>query len=111
MSFAKYQKTVSRRGISAKTIGVTVKGRFAFYKPVIEKFFKECNFVELFYDAENHRIGILPLQHESPDALRIQGKTTKMIIAKKFLNRFKIAVEDRRYEFTVENNMLVISLT
>ena len=33
-----------------------------------------------------------------------------MIVAKKFLNRFQINLENRRYEFNAENGMLVIKL-
>lgn len=110
MGFIKYQKEKLKKGISAKTIGINHKGRFAFYKPVVEKFFNNCDYVELFFDPETKKIGIMPVNAESYDSFKIQGKTTKMVIAKKFLNRFKICIEDRRYEFTNEDGMLTIQL-
>lgn len=110
MAFIKYQKERLKKGVSSKTIGINRKGRFAFYKPVVEKFFGECEFVELFFDPETNKIGILPVSTETFDAFRIQGATTKMVIAKKFLNRFKIPIEDRRYEFSEEDGMLTVQL-
>ncbi len=110
MAFIKYQRERMKKGISSKTIGINNKGRFAFYKPVVEKFIGDCKYVELYFDPENRKIGILPIKNESFDSFKIQGKTTKMVIAKKFLNRFKIPVEDRRYEFSEEGGMLVIQL-
>jgi hypothetical protein len=110
MAFIKYQKESSKKGISSKTIGINRKGRFAFYKPVVENFLKNYDYVELFYDPETNKIGILPVNESTNDAFKIQGKTTKMVIAKKFLNRFKIPIEDRRYEFAAEDEMLIIKL-
>lgn len=110
MAFIKYQKEKSKKGISAKTIGINSKGRIAFYKPVVENYLKDSDFVELFFDPDTKKIGIMPVDEPTFDSFKIQGKTTKMVIAKKFLNRFKIPVEDRRYEFAVEENMLVIEL-
>ncbi len=110
MGFIKYQKEKSKKGISSKTIGINRKGRFAFYKPVVEKFFEKAEYVELYYDPETKKIGVLPLTEPSPDCFKIQGRTTKMIVAKKFLNRFQIQIEDRRYDFVPENNMLIVQL-
>ncbi len=110
MGFVKYQRKYVKKGVSAKTIGINNKGRFAFYKPVVEKYLQDKSHIELFYDPETKKVGVLPTAEPTPDSFRIQGLTTKMIVAKKFLNRFQIAVENRRYDFTVENEMLVISL-
>jgi hypothetical protein len=110
LAFIKYQKEKSKKGVSSKTIGINHKGRFAFYKPVVEKFLQNCSFVELYYDPETKKVGILPVSEATPDSFRIQGKTTKMIVAKKFINRFQIPVDDRRYDFSVDNGMLVIQL-
>ena len=110
VAFIKYQKEKSKKGISSKTIGISVKGRFAFYKPVVENFLRNSDYVELFFDPETRKIGIMPVNEQTFDSFKVQGKTTKMVIAKKFLNRFQIPVEDRRYEFAVENNMLIIQL-
>jgi hypothetical protein len=110
MAFIKFQKETSKKGISSKTIGINRKGRFAFYKPVVENYLKNYDYVELYYDPESNKIGILPVTESTNDSFKIQGKTTKMVIAKKFLNRFKIPVEDRRYEFTTENDMLIVKL-
>lgn len=110
MGFIKYQKENQKKGISAKTIGINRKGRFAFYKPVVEKYLKNINQVELFYEPETRKIGIQPTTDSTPDSFKIQGKTTKMIVAKKFLNRFQLTVEDRRYDFNFEDGMLVIQL-
>lgn len=110
MGFVKFQKENVKKGNSSNTIGLNRKGRFAFYKPVVEKYLANVEFVELFYDPENAKIGILPVAAYSHDAFRIQGKTTKMIVAKKFFNRFKITVENRRYEFSADNGMLTIKL-
>ncbi len=110
MAFIKYRKDKPKKGISSKTIGITQRGRFAFYKPVFEKFLSDALFVELFYDPENNQIGIKPVKENTTDSFRIQGKTTKMIVAKKFLNRFNIPIEDRRYDFTFENGMLIVQI-
>ncbi len=110
MAFVKYQKEKNKKGISAKTIGINRKGRFAFYKPVVEKYLHDSNYVELFFDPEAKKVGILPVQEPSVDAFKVQGKTTKMIVAKKFLNRFQIPVEDKRYDFEYEDGMLVVQL-
>lgn len=111
MGFVKYQKKNLKKGISAKTIGINRKGRFAFYKPVVEKYLQNADHIELFYDPETKKVGILPTNEPTSDSFKIQGMTTKMIVAKKFLNRFQIPVEDRRYDFMVEENgMLVIPL-
>ncbi len=110
MGFVKYQKENIKKGISAKTIGINRKGRFAFYKPVVEKYLQNINNLELYFDPDAKKIGILPSPEPTSDSFKIQGKTTKMIVAKKFLNRFQIPIEDRRYDFTVENGMLVIQL-
>ena len=110
MGFIKYQKENVKKGISAKTIGINRKGRFAFYKPVVEKYLQNANYIELFYDPETKKIGILPSADSTPDSFKVQGKTTKMIVAKKFLKRFQISVEDKRYDFSMENGMLIIQL-
>jgi len=110
MGFVKFQKEKAQKGLSAKTIGINSKGRFAFYKPVVEKYLQDVNHIELFYDPENEKVGILPTREPTSDSFKIQGLTTKMIIAKKFLNRFRISVEDRRYDFSEDNGMLIISL-
>jgi hypothetical protein len=110
VAFVKYQKEKNKKGISAKTIGINHKGRFAFYKPVVEKYLQDSAYVELFFDPEAKKVGILPVPEPSVDAFKIQGKTTKMIVAKKFLNRFEIPVEDKRYDFEYENGMLIVQL-
>lgn len=111
MSFIKYQK--EKRGIksiTSKTIGINEKGRFAFYKPILKEFIKNKQFVELYYDPENKSIGIKPILESTPNAFKLQGKTTKMIVAKKFLKQFNILIKNNRYEFNTENEMLIISL-
>jgi hypothetical protein len=110
MAFVKFKKEKNRGKLSAKTIGINEKGRFAFYKPVVSNHFREKEHVELFYDMERNKIGILPVDEGTNDSFKLQGKTTKMVIAKKFLNRFKIPVENRRYEFEIENDMIVVNL-
>jgi hypothetical protein len=110
MGFIKFQKEKTPKGLSAKTIGINSKGRFAFYKPVVEKYLQNVNHIELFYDPETEKVGILPTQEPTSDSFKIQGLTTKMIIAKKFLKRFRISVENRRYDFCEDNGMLVIPL-
>jgi hypothetical protein len=110
VAFVKYQKEKNKKGISAKTIGINRKGRFAFYKPVVEKYLQDSSYVELFFDPDAKKVGILPVQEPSVDAFKIQGKTTKMIVAKKFLNRFQIPVEDKRYDFEYEDGMLIVQL-
>jgi hypothetical protein len=111
MGFIKYQKeSKGAKSITAKTIGISDKGRFAFYKPIFEKFLKDKPFVELYYDLENNKIGIKPVSELTPSAFRLQGNTTKMIVAKKFLKQFNISVTKNRYEFNDENEMLVIPL-
>ncbi len=111
MGFVKYQKEKKdTRSITANTIGINNKGRFAFYKPTFEKFLKDKPFIELYYDPEDKKIGIKPVAEFTPNAFRLQGNITKMIIAKKFLKQFNISVTKNRYEFNDENEMLVISL-
>jgi hypothetical protein len=112
VAFVKYEKVGVQRGISSRTIGISQKGRFAFYKPVLAKHFKDAEHVELYFDPENKHIGILPVEEPTDDSFKIQGKNTKMVIAKKFLNKFKIPVEDRRYEFEVddEEKMIVVQV-
>jgi hypothetical protein len=110
MSFVKYQKEKIKKGFPTKTIGINNKGRFAFYKPVVEKYFQNTGHIELFYDPETKKVGILPTSNPTTDSFRIQGITTKMVVAKKFLNRFQIPIENRRYDFVVENGMLIIPL-
>lgn len=110
MAFIKFQKEKPKKGATSKTIGINRKGRFAFYKPVVEKYLNDINFVELFFDPEVKKMGILPVSEPTPDSFKIQGQTTKMVVAKKFLNRFQIPVEDKRYEFEYEDGMLVVQL-
>lgn len=110
MAFIKFQKEKPKKGATSKTIGVNRKGRFAFYKPVVEKYFNDKNHVELFFDPDENKIGILPVSEPTPDSFKIQGQTTKMVVAKKFLNRFQIPVEDKRYEFEYQDGMLIIKL-
>ncbi|NLW46925.1 MAG: hypothetical protein GXY86_06280 [Firmicutes bacterium] len=110
MGFIKFQKEKPKKGATSKTIGINRKGRFAFYKPVVEKYFDNISFVELFFDPDEKKMGILPVKEPTPDAFKIQGQTTKMVVAKKFLNRFQIPIEDKRYEFDYEDGMLIIQL-
>jgi hypothetical protein len=112
MAFVKYKRAQVQRGISSRTIGISKKGRFAFYKPVISKHFNEAEHVELYFDPEKKSIGILPVNVPTDDSFKIQGKSTKMVIAKKFLNKFQIPIEDRRYEFEIsdDDNMMVVRL-
>lgn len=110
MGFIKFQKERPKKGATSKTIGINRKGRFAFYKPVVEKYLDSISFVELFFDPDEKKMGILPVKEPTPDAFKIQGQTTKMVVAKKFLNRFQIPVEDKRYEFDYEDGMLIIQL-
>ncbi|NLY73792.1 MAG: hypothetical protein GX075_00610 [Firmicutes bacterium] len=110
MAFIKFQKEKPKKGATSKTIGVNRKGRFAFYKPVVEKYFNDKKHVELYFDPDENKIGILPVSEPTPDSFKIQGQTTKMVVAKKFLNRFQIPVEDKRYEFEHQDGMLIIKL-
>jgi hypothetical protein len=111
MAFIKYCKDGRNKKRSSDcTIGINEKGRFAFYKPVVQKHLQGADYVELLFDPEDRQIGIVPLASATTDALRIQGKTTKMIIAKKFLNKFNINVENRRYEFKNDGQMIVIKI-
>jgi hypothetical protein len=110
LGFIKFQKEKPKKGATSKTIGINRKGRFAFYKPVIEKYFDNISFVELFFVPDEKKVGILPVKEPTPDAFKIQGQTTKMVVAKKFLNRFQIPIEDKRYEFDYEDGMLIIQL-
>ncbi len=110
MGFVKYQKAKGRIKNPTNTIGISVEGRFSFYRPVVKKYFEGINYVELFHDPDGQKIGILPLVEPSKDSFRIQGRTTKMIVAKRFLKKFGIPVENKRYAFAEENGMLVIEL-
>jgi hypothetical protein len=110
MTYIKYCKEKSKKGSSDSTIGINSKGRFAFYKPVVQKYLSERSYIELLYDPDTKKIGIIPLMDATENAFRIQGKTTKMVIAKKFLNKFKIQIENKRYEFREDDQMLVIQI-
>jgi len=110
LAFIKFQKEKPKKGATSKTIGINRKGRFAFYKPVVEKYLNDINFVELFFDPEVKKMGILPVNEPTADSFKIQGQTTKMVVAKKFLNRFQIPIEDKRYEFEYEDGMLIVQL-
>jgi hypothetical protein len=110
VAFIKFQKEQSKKGTTNRTIGINPQGRFAFYKPVVQKHLKDTEYVELLYDPESKQIGILPLPEATSNSFRIQGKTTKMVIAKKFLNRFNIQLKEQRYEFSVDNRMIVIQI-
>jgi hypothetical protein len=111
MAFVKYERVGVQRGVSSCTIGISRKGRFAFYKPVVAKHFHEAEHVELYFDPEKRHIGILPVTIPTDNSFKIQGKSTKMVIAKRFLNKFKIPIEDRRYEFEIsDDNMMVVRL-
>jgi hypothetical protein len=112
MAFVKYERLHVQRGVSSRTIGISKKGRFAFYKPVITKHFNEAEHVELYFDPEKKHIGILPVTEPTDDSFKIHGKSTKMVIAKKFLNKFNIPIEDRRYEFDIsdDDHMMVVRL-
>jgi hypothetical protein len=111
MAFIKYCKDGKKRKRSSDcTIGINEKGRFAFYKPVVQKYLQGTDYVELLFDPEDRQIGIIPLPNATADALRVQGKTTKMIIAKKFLNKFHINIENKRYEFSNDGQMIIIKI-
>jgi hypothetical protein len=110
MSFVKYQKEKARQKGVTNSIGISRKGRFAFYKQVIQKHFNNAEYVEFFYDNKENKIGILPTIEPSTDSFKIQGVTTKTVTAKKFINRFQIPVEDRRYNFDFKDGMIIIQL-
>jgi hypothetical protein len=111
MAFIKYCKEgKGKKRSSDCTIGINEKGRFAFYKPVVKNHLQNASYVELLFDPEDRKIGIVPLSEATADALPIQGKTTKMIIAKKFLNKFNINIEKKRYEFRNDGQMIVIKI-
>jgi hypothetical protein len=111
VAFIKYCKDrTNQKRSSYCTIGINEKGRFTFYKPVVQKYLQGADYVELLFDPEDRQIGIIPLVDATADALRIQGRTTKMIIAKKFLNKFNINIENKRYEFTNDGQMIIIKI-
>jgi hypothetical protein len=110
VAFVKYCKGKSNKRSSDCTIGINQKGRFAFYKPVVQKYLQGADYVELLFDPEDRQIGIVPLAKATADALPIQGKTTKMVIAKKFLNKFNINIENKRYEFSNDGQMIIIKI-
>lgn len=110
MGFVKFEKENPKKSITTNTIGINSKGRFAFYKQIVEGILKDINYVELYYDPENKIIGIKPINDSNPNTFKIQGKTTRMIVAKKFLNRFQISVNQTRYQFTQEDDMILIPI-
>jgi hypothetical protein len=112
MAFIKYQKEQQPVSQYKNTIGINHKGQFVFYKSVVQNYLNNVRYVELLFDPEEQKIGILLLNKVTENAIRIHGKTTKMIIAKKFLKKFNINIKDKRYEFKSDDNeqMLIIKI-
>lgn len=103
--FIKYEKVLDKK-VFEKKIGIKPFGRIVFYKETAKDL--ECDYVNLFFDAETNRIGIKPTYCPA-GAFKIQGNLTKFINAKRFFNRFNIHPEGR-FDYTVEDGMLVVQL-
>lgn len=112
MAFERFTKT--GRGYTPK-VSIWTRGQIGFNQGAVEKYnLKDFNFVVLFYDRDERKIGVRFTNDSSEDGANkiIKGKTGIFVSAKAFLDYYDIThVKTKRYDiaYDSENDLYIFS--
>jgi hypothetical protein len=88
MAFQVFKPSVSRSG-RGEIISITKRGSLNFNRMFSRQHLASIQFVELYFDEENHRVGIKPLNEKTENAYKLGGRTGKWVRVKDFLEFYR----------------------
>tara|TARA_B100001964_G_C13990339_1_gene490348 strand:+ start:357 stop:698 length:342 start_codon:yes stop_codon:yes gene_type:complete len=111
MAFKIYEPT-SLRYSGKATVSISRHG-FRFGKSVSLNYLKEKSYVELYFDEDNNKIGLKPLDRETNNSKKLRGREgkSKTVTAKDFLESYNCShPETKQYQVTWNNDMGLIEI-
>ena len=101
MSYNKYRPGAGRKQAPRPpSITVSPAGLISVNKAAYLEHLKGATYVELFYDADAHKIGLRPKKYKTRDALKLtvvgKKKGAYRVNGKPFLQAFGITLSERR---------------
>jgi hypothetical protein len=93
-------------------IGFSTKmKKLSIYRPILEKYFQDKQFVHLYYDKDEKLIGIKPTDKADETTIKLTGGTTKILMIGRFLKRYDIDIKENiQLPFEERNNMLILKV-
>lgn len=113
MTFEKFEKDSGTRA----RISLRKSGSIGFNSGTIREYFEDYDYVQLYYDADNKRVGFEPMKRESPDTYTLQKRDGKgqggSVHAKAFMREYDLIPENtKQYKshWSDENRLVYIEL-
>ena len=97
MAFERFKK--EKPGRNCPTISIHACGRLYMNHIASERYFKNCSYVELYYDESNRALGIKPIkrpEHNSFKTWRNKGACAAFIYARNFFQHYDIPFKKSR---------------
>lgn len=122
MGFKKFTKKGGNGGGGGSTVGPRISlrksGSVGINNAAVEEYFEENDYVELFNDAVNQKVGLYPRKRKTEDSYKVRKSGKKghggQVTCKAFLQEYDI-IPDRttRYKasWDEEQELIVIDLT
>ncbi len=117
MAFKVFEKT--RATSDVKTVTISTSGSIVLSPAIVEKYFKDAEYVQILFDAEHRKAGIKPVKQGTKFAYRLirppKGKT-RSFSGQAFLRTHKINLAGEKFEKQVfeklefEGGMLVFGV-
>jgi hypothetical protein len=97
----------------SNVIGFSPKlNKLSIYRPIVEKYFQDKQYVHLYYDKDEKLIGIKAADQEDQSTLKLSGQKAKVLMIGRFLKQYQIELKEA-IQFPIEerNDMLVLKIS
>jgi hypothetical protein len=117
MPFELYKRT--RATSEAETVSISAVGIITVSPVFAERYFKDADYAELYYDAASKRVAIKPLKNEtdySYQIIRPKNSHRASVSGRGFLRSYKIGLADKgkfkpeTFDAKFEDGMIVFSV-
>jgi hypothetical protein len=97
----------------SNVIGFSPKlNKLSIYRPIVEKYFQDKEFVYLYYDKDEKLIGIKAADKQDDNTIKLSGQKAKVLMIGRFLKQYGIELKEA-IQFPIEdrNGMLVLKIS
>jgi hypothetical protein len=88
-------KSKNRQKKRENCIGFNKKqSKLSIYRPILEKYFGDKKYLYIYYDSDEKKIALKPVEDQDEFALKLIGDNTKSVQIGRFLKYYKIEISE-----------------
>jgi len=117
MNYDKFHPSDPRKAAQSPRVAVSPSGMMSINRVAYLQYMKGATYVELFFDAKAHKVGMRPKKYKTRDGVKLtvigKEKTHYRLNARPFCETFGITLEKRMRidpEWDEENQLLVLQI-